>query len=292
MATVLKGSVVAACFSVGSGFAWTNEKITTCARDGKASGVPWLTANNASYVCTSEQWDQFYDPASSIAYFAADDSTVATPTCPNSQHTIKCVIFASWGQVAGGPDACTDTCSTQMLTGEKSCCGKACTSDPSEDVLSFPPSPSPSANCSSNKWVSDTTAAGGYCDCKPNCLECVHPKPAVELQAQAKSFVDNRFCDCRKGLDVSSDYTPCWNSCLDCLGDDGDVQYMPKDVAESCIGQSQCSLKVELSEKSWYKCSSTQSSSCTKSSEVSGSLPNQPKAKGAMLCGPASDITV
>jgi len=302
MTGTLKGALIAACFSSVHSFAWTNDKITTCARDGRASGVSWLTANNASYVCTNEQWDKYYDPAYSIAYFALNDDATApaTATCPNAQHELKCVIFASWGQVAGGPDACTDTCSTNMLTGAGSCCGKACTSAGQEE-MSSPPAVSPTAsaaNCTNNKWVSGVTSqcgstfAGGYCDCCPNCFDCVHPPPPSKMQA--KSFVANRFCDCRKGLEVASDYSPCWNSCLDCLGDDGQVQYMTEDVAEFCIGKAECSVKVEASTRGnyWYKCSSKEDSSCTKSSQASGTVPQMPKAKGAMLCGPASDISV
>ena len=72
----------------------------------------------------------------------------------------------------------------------------------------------------------------GFCDCCPDCLDCVHPKNG------SASLVANRFCDCRKGLEVSPDYAPCWNSCLDCLGDDGQVAYMPGDVAAACLGSS------------------------------------------------------
>ena len=119
--------------------------------------------------------------------------------------------------------------------------------------------------------------SGGYCDCCPDCYSCVHggeddfPHPALpesESQSESRSesesqlndeysasslwgrmakqsepvvqrrrLFDNAFCDCRSGLDVSPDYSPCWNSCLDCLGDDGIIAYMPGDVAEACVGK-------------------------------------------------------
>ena len=301
-------------------FDFTNDKITSCARSNRAAGIPWLTASNASYICTNEQWDRFYDPATSIAYAAQnpDADGPLTLSCPTDGQTIKCFVFASWGQVAGGPDACTDSCSTSMKSGAESCCGKACTSAGHSDVAS--------AKCSSNKWVAGTNGscgnhskgfAGGYCDCCPNCYDCVHgppppetlfptraaptatklrggPPAAAEAPARSnprRSLVAARFCDCRFGLTVSPDYTPCWNSCLDCLGDDGDVSYMPDDVAASCVGgTSTCSFMVveegnSSDSNQWFKCSSSSPSSCTASTAGSVSVPAMPKLKVAALCG-------
>merc|ERR1711982_297430 len=86
--------------------------------------------------------------------------------------------------------------------------------------------------------------------------------------------VANRFCDCRKGLDVSPDYSPCWNSALDCFGDDGQIAYMPEDVASSCVGKSSCYVLTDSNPEEgvgfWSKCTSSQASSCTRA------LPNQP----------------
>jgi hypothetical protein len=278
--------------------AWTNEKISTCARERRAAGVPWLTANNASYVCSDAQWDAFYDPAFSIAYFSINDGVTApaAAACPNPDHSIKCVIFASWGQVAGGPDACTDTCSTEMKSGSESCCAEACTGSSGFRVDS-------DAHCSNNKWLGESDSSEGHCDCAPDCYDCVHgpdedsdaeedlttPAPAP---APLGSYVDNSFCDCRNGLDVASDYAPCWDSCLDCLGDDGTVNYMPDDVAASCVGKSACYVKVEHGKKSddWYHCSSLAEASCVKSSSGSGSSDEKAKAKGVFLCGPTDTV--
>lgn len=268
---------------------FTNNKITTCARERRANGTAWLTASEHKYICTSEQFDKFYDPAHAIAYVAQNPgaNTPAVVSCPDSRQTIKCFVFSSWGQVAGSPDACSDRCSTHMLEGANSCCGQACTA-----------AAETSAQCDNNKWIVGATAecgtafAGGYCDCCPNCYDCVHGPPVTTApkRRHSRSLVDNRFCDCRNGLQLSSDYTPCWNSCLDCLGDDGDVSYMPEDVGEACIGKSECYIEVlagadDASGNNWYHCTSSDPSSCTISSKGSVSIPNQSKFKAAALCG-------
>jgi len=309
---------ISACFMlawftspVGSAaYVFTNDKISTCAKETRANNTPWLTANNASYICTDEQFDKYYDPATSIGFFLLnDDATMpAQAACPKGGDVMKCFVFASWGQVAGGPDAFGDTCSTQMLTGSKSCCAKACTS--SGDLQMSTKS---STNCKNNKWMTSKTAScgkggDGYCDCCPNCFDCVHPAnpPAPSPSTVQKSFVENRFCDCRKGLDVAPDYAPCWNSGLDCFGDDGTVQYMPDDIAASCIGKESCYIFAQESSSSidekfppssdgkgyWQKCTSSATSSCTKSSTQTTGLPDKSKAKGIVLCGPQSDVVV
>ena len=74
-----------------------------CAIDGKRSGVPWLTKNDAHYICTDANWDALYDPASSIAYASMNpgDGPIELK-CPNASQALKCFIFSSWGQVARG----------------------------------------------------------------------------------------------------------------------------------------------------------------------------------------------
>lgn len=284
--------VLSALLPTAAAYEYTNDKITSCARQRRAAGVPWLTANNASYVCTDAQWDSFYDPSVSIAYFAIDDGVTSpvAASCPDPSHSIQCVIFASWGQVAGGPDACTDECSTGMKGGDESCCAKACTAGSSFRS-------SDDAKCSGNQWLSTPSSAckseseAGYCDCCPDCLDCVHGSPP-ELARELGSYVDNRFCDCRNGLEVAFDYSPCWNSCLDCLGDDGTVDYLPEDVAATCIGKAECFVRVKQGTNSndWYSCTSLAEGSCVKSNSGSGSSDSKAKAKGAFLCGPSSVV--
>lgn len=282
-------------------FDFTNNKITACARESRASGSAWLTSNNASYICTNEQWDKYYDPATSLGFFLLDDGATdpAQAACPKSGDVIKCFVFASWGQVAGGPDAVGDTCSTQMGSGSQSCCAKACTSSGLQGGVGT------STKCQNNQWMPKAagtcgTRGDGYCDCCPNCYDCVHgpppPSPAPSAGVSAKSHVANRFCDCRKGLDVSPDYSPCWNSALDCFGDDGQIAYMPEDVASSCVGKSSCYVLTDSNPEEgvgfWSKCTSSQASSCTASSTESTNIPDQPKAKGMFLCGPGGDVVV
>ena len=126
----------------------------------------------------------------------------------------------------------------------------------------------------------------GFCDCCPDCLDCVHPMNG------SASLVANRFCDCRRGLEVSPDYAPCWNSCLDCLGDDGMVAYMPGDVAAACLGSSACYPWAKpdaptAGYNSWYSCASPDAASCRPSYEqrTSAQIPPMSKMKMAALCG-------
>ena len=63
-----------AAYATAAHFEFTNPKISQCAIDGKRSGVPWLTKNDAHYICTDANWDALYDPAS-------------TRTCPHSDHS-------------------------------------------------------------------------------------------------------------------------------------------------------------------------------------------------------------
>lgn len=185
-----------------SAFDFTNPKLTACAVANRVNGVPWLTRNNASYICTDAQFDTYYDPATAIAYTSMNPGDGPTHlACPVATQTVRCFVFASWGQVAGGPDSCADACSTEARAGAASCCGKACVGDPTGD-----------ATCHGNAWhpapgPGECGASGtGWCDCCPDCYDCVHPPPSNA------SLVDNRFCDCRRGLEVSPDYSPCWNS--------------------------------------------------------------------------------
>lgn len=93
---------LAAC-ATAAHFEFTNPKISQCAIDGKRSGVPWLTKNDAHYICTDANWDALYDPASSIAYASMNpgDGPIELK-CPNASQALKCFIFSSWGQVARG----------------------------------------------------------------------------------------------------------------------------------------------------------------------------------------------
>lgn len=290
-------------------YVFSNEKVSTCAKQTRANNTPWLTANTASYICTDEQFDKYYDPATSIGFFLhdSDATTPAQAACPKGGDVIKCFVFASWGQVAGGPDALTDTCSTEMGTGSKSCCAKACTSKSGTTDES-------GTTCENNAWITSKTdtcgqSGDGYCDCCPNCFDCVHPKnlPVPAPLNTQRSYVANRFCDCRAGLDVAPDYSPCWNSGLDCFGDDGTVQYMPEDIAASCIGEKSCYVFAALENSSsidetfphstdvkgyWQKCTSSMASSCTNSKTETTGLPAMSKAKGIVLCGPQSDLVV
>jgi hypothetical protein len=110
-------------------YGFTNAKISTCARHGRAAGMPWLTESIQAYICTPAQWDAHYDPATAIAYGLQSEHrgppfVPAAIACPTPGQTIQCWIFASWGRVAGGPDACTDVCSTGEGEGEHSCCAR------------------------------------------------------------------------------------------------------------------------------------------------------------------------
>ena len=281
-------SVVAAA-SAEAFYEFSNAHISQCAIDGRRSGVPWLTRNNATYICKAADWDALYDPASSIAYTAMNPGDgPPTLACPNPSQKVRCFVFASWGQVAGGPDACTDECSTKEKTGAESCCGKACTA-PGGFSLS-----DDDAKCADNAWHPDQSGdcgAGGrgYCDCCPDCEQCVHPKN----ESSSASLVANRFCDCRRGTEVSPDYSPCWNSCLDCLGDDGVVAYMPLDVAADCVGSSACYpwAKPDSPTKGyngWFSCTSPDPAACRPSHQQrkSADIPPQSKMKMAALCGP------
>ena len=110
----------------------------------------------------------------------------------------------------------------------------------------------------------------------PDCSDCVHGAPE-----KPTSYVDNSFCDCRSGLDVAPDYAPCWNSCLDCFGDDGEIVYMPSDLAEACLGEEVCFIRADPTTLQWYSCDGTMSdSSCTASSAGVQSIPDMSKSKG------------
>ena len=92
-----------AAYATAAHFEFTNPKISQCAIDGKRSGVPWLTKNDAHYICTDANWDALYDPASSIAYASMNpgDGPIELK-CPNASQALKCFIFSSWGQAARG----------------------------------------------------------------------------------------------------------------------------------------------------------------------------------------------
>jgi hypothetical protein len=325
----LKGATAQA--NAATSFIFTNPKISECAKNNRANGVPWLTASNASFICTDAQWNDFYDPASSIAYGAMDpDGGPAALTCPTPNTTIQCFVFASFGQVAGGPDACTDSCSLDMLTGSSSCCAQACTASGNGG---FNPPSAAAAKCSDNVWMPGTTEecgsefSGGFCDCCPDCYSCVHGEEPSDVTTTtttttaaaegttmtaaaaaatttmttttmtttttttnpgaARELVDNRFCDCRSGLDVAPDYAPCWNSCLDCLGDDGDVSYMPADVAAGCVNQASCFLYGTQAgnQGTWYSCADGDAAACNASAAGTVIVPDNSKVKAAALCG-------
>lgn len=104
--------------------------------------------------------------------------------------------------------------------------------------------------------------------------------------------MNNRFCDCRRGLEVSPDYSPCWNSCLDCLGDDGIIAYMPPDVAAVCVGTPECRpwAEPDFPKKgfnSWFSCQGPDPKSCTPSTQKTSAVlpPGESKMKMAALCG-------
>lgn len=167
-------------------------------------------------MCTLDVLQEMYDPANiACGQTEAGDSGgvgVAEFQCPQPGTTVKCMLTIGWGSVAGTCTTCSDACSLGALSGEDSCCGTACTQDGS------------SGDCQNNAWI-PTSAGGcgseysdGHCDCCPSCDECLSSSLGSD-QSPPGSGVDSRFCDCRNGLETSLDWTPCWNSCMDCFGD-------------------------------------------------------------------------
>ena len=77
-------------------------------------------------------------------------------------------------QVAGGPDACTDTCSMSMLEGEQSCCAKACVGG--------------SPSMASTTSPADAKADGGV-TAVGNCTNQVRPSSPSDLPLRPSSFL-------------------------------------------------------------------------------------------------------
>lgn len=268
---------------------WTNDLVSGCvqARVADPSTFPGFafenTHSNASYQCTAVQLDSFYDPASFACGQTQDATSIAGHACPDPNQTIQCFFTAGWGSVAGLCETCENTCSLDSATGAASCCGTACTTSPG-------PTGSAGTECSDNTWVNDSSLdcgnafSDGCCDCYPDCASCLNDAPAPQL--------DHTFCDCRKGTATSPDWAPCWNSCLDCFGDNdaaANIAYLPEALVEAeCLGQSSCFVGTAYNDDgtgTWSGCDSADDlTTCTRDYGTVD-LVNAPKYKAIALCG-------
>lgn len=197
---------------------------------------------------------------------------------------------AGWGQVAGNCDACTSDASTSGAIGAASVAALACAKSGAffgEDT-----------KCSGNTWKTDVspidpTHTDGYCDCSPTCGDCDGPQALEALSARADVGVDSQLCDARNGTKVSEDWAGCWDSCVDCMGDDlshhGIVKYMPEAMGLGIVGtENWTTFNVghANSTGSWWLCktdSPTHKGDCTWMGLADG-LPGMPKFKGLALC--------
>ena len=273
-------------------FDWTNGNVSACVRSRDDWDANWLnTANELSYMCTREQINEAYDPAN-LACWQSDAQNptgdVATGTCPAGT-AVKCLIQAGWGQVAGNCDACDkQECSKTGAAGEKSCAALACTDSGNVGAAA-------GTSCQGNAWKSgtspvDPTHTDGYCDCAPDCGDCDGPPGVLEGD---KFGVTPSFCDVRNGTSVSTDWAGCFNSCVDCMGDDlthqGVARYMPEAMGQQIIGSKNWTtynVGHYNGTGSWWLCKTdnpVHAGDCTWMGLADG-LPNGPKFKGLALC--------
>lgn len=247
------------------------------------------TNNNATYMCTLDMLQELYNPANiACGQTEIEDGSsgsVAQFQCPQPDTTVKCVLTMGWGSVAGSCSTCNDACSLEALGGEDSCCGVACMRD------------GRSGDCQQTEWI-PASAGGcgseysdGYCNCCPECGDCLTSPLGSDRPG---SGLDSSFCDCRNGLETSLDWAPCWNSCMDCFGDNapaGEVVYPPAELVSECVGSGACYVGILLNSTSpgpplgmYASCTSLDAGSCTPVGQPS-SVINGAKMKGLVLCG-------
>ena len=286
----------ALCFLVfSSSLLATSSQVPECVKERASAlrGNQFLNTRNVEpYLCTLELLTLYYDPEQIACGQggASPSDGVAAFICP-ANTTIKCAITIGWGSVAGTCDACSAPCSLNGASGSSSCCAESCVVD--TDL------------CSNDTWepgFTDTCGSeesGGFCSCCPDCAGCkVFAEDASVTLPGAQ--VDSSVCDCRNGLDTSSDWTPCWNSCVDCFGDGPQPTpltrpaFPPFEVVNSCFGKSECYLgnfynmdgNGNITNGTWALCNDSSIESCTKDLNTTAKLDDGlSKFKGLMLCG-------
>lgn len=289
MALLLVGGASAA-------YDFANPKVSACVASRTSWGTDdnsWLNTKNPSkYMCTSAQIDAHYDPAN-LACWQSDpqgpSGDIASGTCPAGK-TVACLMQAGWGQVAGNCDACAnDDCSRTGATGSKSCAAEACTKDGTAAVAG--------AKCAGNKWVDgaspvDKAHVDGYCDCSPDCGVCDDGPPGF-----LEVGVDSSACDVRNGTLPAADGAGCWDSCVDCMGDDDShggpgavhVAFMPEAMGAKIVGAANWTtynVGHANSTGTWWLCktdSPTHKGDCAWQG-MAPTLPYSPKFKGLALC--------
>ena len=285
-------SLAAIAAATACAFDWTNDKVTACVRDRDNWPSAWLNTENAqSYMCTREQVNQYYDPAN-LACWQSDAQNptgdVASGRCPAEGTTVQCLLQAGWGQIAGNCDACDKAeCSRKGLSGAESCAALACTDSPGFLGAGA------GTKCQGNAWKDgpspyDPAHADGYCDCAPDCADCDGPGPA-----DGALGVTSSSCDARNGTAPASDWANCWNSCVDCMGDDlshqGIAKYMPEAMGQQIVGTANWTtynVGHYNGTGTWWLCktdSPTQKGDCAWMGKADG-LPMGPKFKGLALC--------
>jgi hypothetical protein len=147
--------------------------------------------------------------------------------------------------------------------------------------------------CQGNAWKDgpspyDPAHADGYCDCAPDCADCDGPGPA-----DGALGVTSSSCDARNGTAPASDWANCWNSCVDCMGDDlshqGIAKYMPEAMGQQIVGTANWTtynVGHYNGTGTWWLCktdSPTQKGDCAWMGKADG-LPMGPKFKGLALC--------
>ena len=213
---------------------------------------------------------------------------VASGRCPAEGTTVQCLLQAGWGQIAGNCDACDEAeCSRKGLSGAESCAALACTDSPGFLGAGA------GTKCQGNAWKDgpspyDPAHADGYCDCAPDCADCDGPGPA-----DGALGVTSSSCDARNGTAPASDWANCWNSCVDCMGDDlshqGIAKYMPEAMGQQIVGTANWTtynVGHYNGTGTWWLCktdSPTQKGDCAWMGKADG-LPMGPKFKGLALC--------
>lgn len=149
--------------------------LPSCVKE-RASTLPGneflQTSNTASYLCTVEQLETYYDPKNiTCGQSQEDTSDISVFECPVANTNILCILTIGWGSVAGDCDTCYDSCSINSGEGIDSCCGIAC--EESDGSVG-------DDDCGDTSWIPNqftdecgSNSTGGYCDCCPNCGVCL-----------------------------------------------------------------------------------------------------------------------
>ena len=185
-------------------------------------------------MCTEAQIEQYYDPTNLACWQTNPEGWgYGASSCPVEGQTVQCLMQAGWGMVAGSCSSCESKCSTTGASGAASCAALACldvaptsAARTSDELFGI--------SCTGNSWIAETSPidpshTDGYCDCSPYCGYCLHAE-------EEEVGVTSSYCDARNGTTVSKDWASCWDSCVDCMGDDGAVSFMPEQMCLGIVG--------------------------------------------------------